>query len=210
MRARAAVMATAALLVLLPTAPAIAATSAPQAPTARRYPIVDCVPYLPADTIYNAIFRDYQTDGLGRPDLATAANLTRGNSPRTPCETTVGGWGPPGYQGGHLIAATLRGVSQRYNLVPMQGTQINQGLMKAIENGAKKCLDVAAVTNYTVSLHYPVGPSVVPDRITVSMTPQAIQPPIPFNISFPNTTLTRRHYTRLKNRISAQFIADGC
>ncbi|MBO8186438.1 hypothetical protein [Streptomyces spirodelae] len=55
----------------------------------------------------------------GRRGQAKAINPAEGISPRTKCETLVGGWGGRGSDGGHLIAATLKGVSQRFSLVPL-------------------------------------------------------------------------------------------
>ncbi|MGK5554748.1 DNA/RNA non-specific endonuclease [Actinomadura kijaniata] len=166
--------------------------------------------YLTPNTAYTAIHRTYRTDAIGRPRRASVTTLSQRTSPRSLCETTVGGWGPPGYQGGHLIAATLRGVSERYNLVPMQGNQINQGLMKAIENGAKRCLTRAVVTGYTVTLTYPTGTSVVPARIQVDMLPHARNPAVPFTASFRNSPYQPAGYTRLRNEIRAKFTRSGC
>ncbi|WP_084000320.1 DNA/RNA non-specific endonuclease [Actinomadura kijaniata] len=189
--------------------PAGASARAPEG-WALRYPQVPCVQYLTPNTAYTAIHRTYRTDAIGRPRRASVNTLSQRTSPRSPCEPTVGAWGPPGYQGGHLIAATLRGVSERYNLVPMQGNQINQGLMKAIENGAKRCLTRAAVTGYTITLTYPAGTSVVPARIQVDMLPHARNPAVPFTASFRNTTYQPAGYTRLRNEIRAKFTRSGC
>src|SRR5262245_36400597 len=64
----------------------------------------------------------------------------------------------------HLIASSFDGPGLRYNLVPMRGRQINQGLMKRVENGARACLEGdASVTDYRVRLHYP-------DRIDITMS----------------------------------------
>lgn len=62
--------------------------------------------YIAVNTTYTAIYRDYTTDAIGQPLTAGAPKLSQKTSPRSPCETTVGGRWPAGYQGGHLIAAT--------------------------------------------------------------------------------------------------------
>ncbi|MFC7564429.1 hypothetical protein ACFQU9_14560 [Actinomadura namibiensis] len=78
-----------------------------------------------------------------------------------------------------MITATLRGASEHYNPVPMQGNQINQGLMKAIENGAKRCLTRAAATGYTITLTYPTGTSMGPDPHPGRHAPPPATPPYP-------------------------------
>ncbi|MFH8411322.1 DNA/RNA non-specific endonuclease [Streptomyces sp. NPDC018019] len=117
----------------------------------------------------------YHIDAAERPDRATALTLSAGKSPRSKCETTVGGWGGGGYDGGHLIASTLEGVSRRINLVPMR-KKINIGIYKVFENGAKKSIDPKDAakdqTFYQSEVAYPDAKSVVPSSFTVSMIPK--------------------------------------
>ncbi|WP_169807882.1 DNA/RNA non-specific endonuclease [Actinomadura hibisca] len=197
-------------LVAAPAEAGTRVTAASPVASALRYPQPPCVAYLPPNTSYRAYTANYLTDGIGRPLQVVAPNLLRRNASRSACEQTVGAMGPAGYQGGHMLAATLRGVSERYNLTPMQGNQINLGIMKKIENGAKRCLRIAAVKNYTVRLTYPAGASVVPERIAVSMTPKAKAPAVPFTISFPNRVLAPQAYSALRNKIANRFTASGC
>ncbi|MFB4317309.1 hypothetical protein [Actinomadura sp. 21ATH] len=42
------------------------------------------------------------------------------------------------------------------------------------------------------------------------MSPQALMPPIPFDITLPNTTMTRTAYTTLLAQINAALRNSGC
>ncbi|MEV0389431.1 DNA/RNA non-specific endonuclease [Nonomuraea sp. NPDC050643] len=134
---------------------------------------IPCVKYLAKNHTYRSIWA-YTTDDLGRPHQAQAGNLTSQTQRRSKCEQEVGQWGGPNHQGGHMIAATLKGTSQRANLVPVT-TQVNLTLMKAFENQAKRCLSTPnrQVLNYTTTAFYKRNDSgVVPDHLTMSMVIQ--------------------------------------
>ncbi|WP_414166938.1 DNA/RNA non-specific endonuclease [Streptoverticillium reticulum] len=191
--------------------PAAAATTAPSAAgAAADYP---CVQYLTAfqGQTVRATWT-YHIDAQGRPEWARAGTLSAGTSPRTKCETTVGNMGGTGYDGGHLIASTLKGVSKRINLVPMRHS-VNIGIYKMFENGAKKCLKAPGmqVTNYSAVAHYPAGPSVVPDSFTVSMLPRkkgAVNSTIKLDI--PNKDLSPQKAAGLKRVLNTGLAANKC
>ncbi|MGK5546684.1 DNA/RNA non-specific endonuclease [Streptomyces sp. URMC 127] len=153
----------------------------------------------------------FHIDAAGRPDRATAASLTAGTSPRTKCETTVGGWGGTGSDGGHLIASTLKGVSKRINLVPMR-KKINIGIYKMFENGAKKCLAVKdmKVLNYTSQVTYPDAKTVVPASMTVSMLPKKGGSGTEIKLVIPNEDISVQKETALKKKLNDGLKANSC
>jgi len=95
----------------------------------------------------------------------------------------------------------------RYNLVPMRGRQINQGLMKRVENGARDCLESGgAVREYRVRLHYPDGATLTPDTIRVSL--KAASRPV--TVTLPNRTLSAKELRSRQDGITAAFDAASC
>ncbi|WP_189308765.1 DNA/RNA non-specific endonuclease [Streptomyces albospinus] len=185
-----------------------AATAAPSA--GADYP---CDPYLKAWAGKTVVSRwKFHIDGAGRPDRATADSLSAGNSPRSQCETTVGGWGGGGYDGGHLIASTLKGVSKRINLVPMKAS-INRGIYKKTENAAKKCLSTLGKKDklsYNVTVAYPDTKSVVPRDMTVAMTVKKRKGKKDVKLTIPNQDITPQKETALKKQLNAGLKAAGC
>ncbi|KPC78297.1 hypothetical protein ADL27_48480 [Streptomyces sp. NRRL F-6602] len=154
----------------------------------------------------------FHIDAKGRPQQAKAVNLSAGNSPRSKCEGTVGSWGGKGSDGGHLIAATLKGVSKRINLVP-QRHKINNGIYKWFENGAKHCLSVKdmKVTNYTSTVHYPNATTVVPSSFTVSMLPSKKgMKNTEISLDIPNEDISVQKESGLKRRLNNGLRANGC
>ncbi|MGW1194593.1 DNA/RNA non-specific endonuclease [Streptomyces sp. NPDC002536] len=191
--------------------PAVAATTAPSAAgAAADYP---CDPYLTAfrGQTVRATWT-YHIDAQGRPEWARAGILSARTSPRTTCETTVGNMGGKGYDGGHLIASTLKGVSKRINLVPMRHS-VNIGIYKMFENGAKKCLKTPGtqVTNYTALARYPAGPSVVPDSFTISMLPKKNGVAnTTIKLDIPNKDLAPQKVAGLKRVLNTGLAANKC
>ncbi|MEU6603066.1 DNA/RNA non-specific endonuclease [Streptomyces flaveolus] len=114
----------------------------------------------------------YTTDAQGRPRVAQAVPLLSGSGNRQPCQTTVGGWGGTGYDGGHLIADSFGGVTQRYNLVPMPA-KLNRpgGLFYKFEDAARGCLKTShtTVTLYHVGVTYPSTITVIPSSYRMRM-----------------------------------------
>ncbi|MEV0387784.1 DNA/RNA non-specific endonuclease [Nonomuraea sp. NPDC050643] len=157
---------------------------------------------------YQAHHHVYTTDSAGRPSDALAKTLTGKDADRGACEGTVGDWGGRGdWQGGHLIAASFDGVSRRYNLVPMRGRQINQGLMKRVENGARACLEGdGTVADYRVRLRYPDRTALAPDQITITMSPEAAR----ISLTLPNRTMPEKELRSWQDRIAKAFQAAGC
>ncbi|KEF04840.1 hypothetical protein ADK47_16420 [Streptomyces rimosus subsp. rimosus] len=155
----------------------------------------------------------FHVDAHGRPERATAKKLTVGDSPRDQkCETKVGNWGGSGFDGGHLIAATLKGVSKRVNLVPMERS-INRGIYKSFETGAKNCIKAGKnETAYKSVVQYPNDTSVVPNKFTVSMVPKARGgsrgPEI--RLEIPNAELTPKKKKELKNTLNEGLAKNGC
>ncbi|MCK2219415.1 DNA/RNA non-specific endonuclease [Actinomadura sp. ATCC 31491] len=171
-----------------------------------------CERYLQPGHTYRAGPGTFTTDGQGRPQEAVAKTLTQAKGERTGCESTVGNWAGSGdWNGGHLIAASFGGVSRRYNLVPMRGRQINQGLMKRVEDGARACLDGrGAVTGYRVRLHYPDARNIVPDGIAMSLTPSVSGRSRQLGFTLPNKTLPASEVKAKEAEIDKEFEAAGC
>ncbi|NUP82228.1 MAG: hypothetical protein HOV96_32280 [Nonomuraea sp.] len=170
-----------------------------------------CVRHLAKNHTYKDGSHTYATDGAGRPSQAVAAKLTEKTAARSECEATVGNWGGRGdWQGGHLIASSFDGVSKRYNLVPMRGRQINQGLMLRVENGARACLEKGSVAGYRVQVHYPDGTTIVPDRVHVSMSATVSGVSRQVTLAFPNESLSARDLDTWRTRIANAFRAAHC
>lgn len=170
-----------------------------------------CVRRLEKNHTYKDGSYAYTTDGAGRPSQALAQKLIDRTAPRSECEATVGDWGGRGdWQGGHLIASSFGGVSKRYNLVPMRGRQVNQGLMSRVENGARACLDEGSVAGYRVQVHYPDGTTIVPDRVHVSLSATVSGRARQVTLAFPNESLTARDLETWRTRIANAFRAAHC
>ncbi|MFI7106695.1 DNA/RNA non-specific endonuclease [Nonomuraea sp. NPDC050227] len=172
-----------------------------------------CIRHLAKNHTYKDGSRTYTTDGAGRPAQALAPRLARKAAARSGCEATVGNWGGSGdWQGGHLIASSFSGASLRYNLVPMRGRQINQGLMLRVENGARACLEAkgGAVADYRVQVHYPDGTTVIPDRIHVSMAATISGVSRRVTVTFPNATLSARELDSWHTKITNAFRTAHC
>ncbi|MBF8190262.1 DNA/RNA non-specific endonuclease [Nonomuraea sp. K274] len=194
---------TAAAAALLITAASAPSTAPDEAPCERHL--------RPAHT-YHAGHHTFTTDRLGRPIDALARTLTTKTASRGECESTVGDWGGRGdWQGGHLIAASFGGVSRRYNLAPVRGRQINQGLMKRVENGARSCLEGdGAVSAYRVRLRYPDQETITPDRIHMTMSPKISGVSREVALTLPNESLSASDLDRWEGRITKAFEAAGC
>ncbi|GGS66111.1 hypothetical protein GCM10010176_005790 [Nonomuraea spiralis] len=202
----------AALAIATLTAPPSAAQAAP-APHAADTDAAACVRHLARNHTYKDGSNTYTTDGAGRPAQALSTELARKAAPRSDCEATVGNWGGSGdWQGGHLLASSFSGVSKRYNLVPMRGRQINQGLMLRVENGARACLGSkgGAVADYRVQVHYPDAVTLVPDRIHVSMAATISGVSRQVTVTFPNTTLSAGELDSWHTKIANAFRAAHC
>ncbi|AQZ62638.1 unnamed protein product [[Actinomadura] parvosata subsp. kistnae] len=184
---------------LLLTAAAAAPVTAPDTAPCERH-------LRPAHT-YQAHQQTFTTDQQGRPVEALARKLVDKAAERTDCQSTVGNWGGKGdWNGGHLIAASFDGVGMRYNLVPMQGRQINQGLMKAVEDGARSCLrgDVP-VTDYRVRLRYPDRTTLAPDRIRITLSASR-----KLDFTLPNHALPAKEFDSEQDRIDKAFRDARC
>jgi DNA/RNA non-specific endonuclease len=173
-------------------------------------PTVPCNRLLTPNTTYTDGNRHWQTDGNGRPRRAVVGALVRQTAARNACTRFVGQLGPAGFQGGHLIAADFNGPSERYNLVPLQGTRVNQGVMAHVETWARTCLQRGGVHNYVVTVKYPAPTSVVPARIRIAMTPQALLQPRRVTVTIPNRALAAQPYQQLIASTNTQFRAAGC
>jgi len=170
-----------------------------------------CVRHLAKNHTYKDGSYTYATDGAGRPSQALARKLVDKSASRSDCEGTVGDWGGRGdWQGGHLIASSFGGVSKRYNLVPMRGRQVNQGLMLRVENGARACLDKGSVAAYRVQVHYPDGTTIVPDRIHVSLAATISGRSRQVTLAFPNESLSAADLATWRTRIANAFRAAHC
>jgi hypothetical protein len=194
----------AAVLALVATSTTAAPAYAPDAATCERL--------LQPDHTYRANQHTFTTDHLGRPIDALAKTLTAKAAQRGECESTVGNWGGRGdWQGGHLIAASFNGVSRRYNLVPMRGRQINQGLMKRVENGARACLEGdGTVADYRVRLHYADKKAIAPDQIQVTMSPRISNVSRKVALTLPNEDLPAAQLKSWETKITDAFQAARC
>ncbi|SEH01374.1 DNA/RNA non-specific endonuclease [Nonomuraea solani] len=188
-------------------AAALLFTAAASAPAYASDP-APCDHHLQSGHTYHAHQHTFVTDSAGRPSDALAKTLTAKAAERGECEKTVGNWGGEGdWQGGHLIAASFDGVSMRYNLVPMRGRQINQGLMKRVENGARACLEgEGTVSDYRVRPHYPDGKTITPDQVTITMSPKKGR----ISFTLPNRTLSAKELRSWQDRITKTFEETGC
>ncbi|WP_171075021.1 DNA/RNA non-specific endonuclease [Nonomuraea basaltis] len=124
----------------------------------------------------------------------------------------MGDWGGRGdWNGGHLIAASFGGVGKRYNLAPMRGRQINQGLMKRVEDRARACLEGdGSVADYRVRLHYPDDKSVTPDSIHMTMAPKVSGVARRVSVTLPNEVLSGSEVETWETRIAKAFQAARC
>jgi DNA/RNA non-specific endonuclease len=201
-------------------APANATTSAsrPAASTVATMtaPSVPCDGYLqPPSELYTDTDTgyDYRTDAQGRPKTAEAIPLRSGSAGRLPCQTTVGKWGGADYDGGHLIADSFGGVSQRYNLVPMPSI-LNQsgGLYFKFEAAARGCLKTpnTVVDDYRIQVAYPDQISVVPNSYLMQMhIVDAHQQPHTIHVIMPEHP-TDAQWVEIESDIEAGRIAAGC
>lgn len=171
-----------------------------------------CDRHIKPEHTYHAQQHTFTTDDLGRPIDALARTLIDKDAPRGECEGTVGDWGGSGdWQGGHLIAASFHGVSLRYNLVPMRGRQINQGLMKRVENGARTCLDGdGTVADYRVRLHYPDRTTLTPDSLHVTLSPKISGVSRQISLTLPNHAVPAKELESWQERITKAFRAARC
>ncbi|PNE38166.1 hypothetical protein AOB60_29140 [Streptomyces noursei] len=124
----------------------------------------------------------------------------------------MGGWGGGGYDGGHLIASTLKGVSKRINLVPMKAS-INRGIYKKTENAAKKCLSTLGRTDklsYNVTVGYGDPKPVVPRDMTVATTVKKGKGKKDIKLTIPNQDITLQKEAALKKQLNTGLKAASC
>lgn len=194
----------------------LTSTPTPAAPADRAADPVDDAPcdrLLAANTTYRANGATYRTDARGRPQTAEAENLTASVADRGPCQTKVGHMADaPNYDGGHMIAATLHGVDERYDLVP-QWYSVNRGLYLRMESGAKSCLDDPGgrIMHYKIRVSYPDLRTVVPDTfhtdVRVGTTGHPAQT---IDLAIPNRALQPTEYQDLRGRLNQKLDAAGC
>jgi hypothetical protein len=102
---------------------------------------------------------------MGRPQIAIAKKLSLGNGQRSDCEKTVDRMGGIGYDGGHMIAASFKGTSKRFNLVPV-ATQVNRSIMKTFENAARGCMrNGHKLEDYITTVDCPNARTVIPNKV---------------------------------------------
>ncbi|MFC5183463.1 DNA/RNA non-specific endonuclease [Actinomadura harenae] len=172
-----------------------------------------CAEHLTPSHTYHADGATYRTDAQGRPERAEANDLTHSEAVRGSCQGKAGHMaGVKGYDGGHLIAATLHGVDRRYDLVP-QWASVNRGAYMKFESGAKRCLKQPGgrIHHYRIKVTYPEATTLVPDAfhtdVEVSTTghdPQELK------LDFPNRELSRSEYGRLRGAYERLYKAAGC
>ena len=193
---------------------AASTTVPPSAATAG--PGIDDVPcdrHIGASATYRADGATYNTDAQGRPHRAEATNLTRSEANRGSCQRKVGHMADKsGYDGGHLIAATLHGVDRRYDLVP-QWASVNRGPYERMEAGAKRCLQAPGgkIVRYRITVTYPDLATVVPDRFLADVTVDTDgHPEQRLQITFPNRALQPAESQAIKNQLDTGLRGAGC
>jgi hypothetical protein len=171
---------------------------------------VPCDKFIEKKHTYKSVWT-FVTDDEGRPNTAASRHLSVATSPRDKaCETKVGNFGGKGYEGGHMIAATLRGTSKRFNLIP-ETKSANNGAAKAIENSAKRCKLKGAVTDYVTQAWYPNKTSVIPNRITMGFwVTIAGHTPGPVGMETKNNVISKKTMKLIKDNIVAAEKKVGC
>ncbi|MEV5576587.1 DNA/RNA non-specific endonuclease [Spirillospora sp. NPDC052269] len=200
------------------TATAASAFTDPGTPRSKPAPAADidpapCAEHLTPNATYHADGASYFTDSEGRPERAEASNVTHSDADRGSCQSKVGHMaGTTGYDGGHLIAATLHGVDRRYDLAP-QWASVNRGAYQHMEAGAKRCLKQPGgkILHYRIKLTYPDATTLIPDAfhadvevVTAGNAQQNIK------LDFPNRELTKAEYGRLRGSYEGLYKAAGC
>ncbi|MFC5182507.1 DNA/RNA non-specific endonuclease [Actinomadura harenae] len=174
---------------------------------------VPCAEHLKPNATYHANGASYFTDAKGRPERAEANNLTSSVADRGSCQGKAGHMsGTTGYDGGHLIAATLKGVDERYDLVP-QWASLNRGLYERMEAGTKRCLSKPGgrILHYRIKVSYANGTTLTPNRydtdIQVSTSGHGAQT---LKLTMPNRALTTTENTALRGQLDKGLTAAGC
>jgi hypothetical protein len=174
---------------------------------------VPCDRHLAADATFHASGASYTTDAQGRPASAAADDLTASVADRGPCQRKVGHMADaPGYDGGHLIAATLHGVDERYDLVP-QWASVNRGLYEKMEAGSKRCLKAPGgrIDHYRIRVTYPDAISLAPDLYYTDVAVDtADHPEQTIQLTIPNRALERSEYGKLRGELERGLKAAGC
>jgi hypothetical protein len=123
---------------------------------------------------------------------------------RGSCQGKVGHMAPEkNHDGGHLIAATLHGVDERYDMVP-QWYSINRGIYLRMESGAKDCLKEPGGKSSTTGsgvlprLHHP-GPRPLPHRRPCRHH-RAHRPG--HRTGHPNEAISQDEYQRIRDRLN--------
>lgn len=207
---------TAAVLSPLTATAASALTAPPERSAPAHTAEIDpapCAEHLAPNAIYHADGASYYTDDQGRPSRAEAADVTHSEAVRGSCQGKVGHMsGTTGYDGGHLIAATLHGVDRRYDLAP-QWASVNRGAYQHMEAGAKRCLKAPGgrILHYRIKLTYPDAVTLVPDAFNADVeVVTAEHDPAEIKLTFPNRELTRSEYGKLRGAYERQYKAAGC
>ncbi|MFI0425088.1 DNA/RNA non-specific endonuclease [Spongiactinospora sp. 9N601] len=200
-----------ALLTLLPPPPA-SASARPAAPghPASTWPGTTTINLNATyDTAHGyPIPWSFTTAGQGRPQVATALGLIARDSVHTSCIADRGNMGGSGYDGGHLIAHTLNGVSERFNLVP-QRAHVNRGIAERFEHGAESCLRAGTVARYEVRVTHPPGSGVAPSRFAMRMIVTVGGNRSTIATDFPNADVIPGEQD-LKNRLDDDLRLAGC
>ncbi|MEV4253085.1 DNA/RNA non-specific endonuclease [Spirillospora sp. NPDC049652] len=188
-------------------------SKAGEAASSTRVDQVPCAEHLKPNATYHANGASYYTDAQGRPERAEATNLRSSVADRGSCQSKAGHMsGTTGYDGGHLIAATLKGVDERYDLVP-QWASLNRGLYERMEAGAKRCLTKPGgrIPHYRIKVAYANARTLIPNRYTTDIqvgtsghSPQTIR------LTMPNRALTTSENTRLRAALDKALTTAGC
>lgn len=174
---------------------------------------VPCDEHLKPNATYHANGASYYTDAKGRPTRAEANNLTSSVADRGSCQGKAGHMsGTTGYDGGHLIAATLKGVDERYDLVP-QWASLNRGLYERMEAGTKRCLTKPGgrILHYRIKVGYANATTLTPNiyntDIQVSTTGHTAQT---IKLTMNNRALTTAENSSLRAALDKSLTAAGC
>ncbi|WP_026413265.1 DNA/RNA non-specific endonuclease [Actinomadura oligospora] len=174
---------------------------------------VPCAEHLKPNATYHANGASYHTDSKGRPERAEASDLKSSVADRGSCQGKAGHMsGTTGYDGGHLIAATLKGVDERYDLVP-QWASLNRGLYERMEAGTKRCLTKPGgrILHYRIRVTYANATTLTPNRystdIQVGTRGHSAQT---IKLTMANRALTTTENTRLRAQLDKSLTAAGC
>lgn len=117
----------------------------------------------------------FVTDEAGRT-VVVSGQLMHTPAPRSPFERTIGHFGLPGDQGGHLIAARFGGPSTPFNLAP-QSAPFNQSTFKSVENYWASLLAEHRTVDVSIRATFDKADSIRPEGFLVEYSVDGVEQP---------------------------------